>query len=666
MRGVGIITKREKDGMMQTAWLYRGILVVWCWIAVSAVVLAASTPIVEDGRPRAVVITAAEPTPIAAYAAKELVEHIEKSTGARLTVRPEGDGSVPAGYTPIYVGNTAAARAAGLDAGALGIDAFIYRVQDGRVYLLGKEDDSTDPLENRLWGATRSPHNGTLFGVYEFIERHLGVRWLWPGELGTFVPAMDAVAVEDTDEVVAPALKYRRARYPWLAGSLRDYAPELKRMAFTEEGLQRYAAAVHAFQRRQRMGYAKRHLGHTFHRWWNRFGKQHPDWFRMNPDGSRAVPDDDSRFQRHGVPMCVSNPELHRQIVDLWDGTSLLRLGEVDVAAYCHCPECLSWDGPQPEDRAQRVISDRYARFWKAIFELAAERNPNVEIGTLLYMHYFPAPSDDVTLVDNILGKFCPWGGGNTIWYPAAEDELEWQRQQWAGWARTGIRMIYRPNDMLAGYVMPHIHTRQRADFFHHAYDSGRMVGVDLDSVLGQWAVRGPEHYMAFRLLNRPDLSLEEVLAEYYTAFGPAEAAVREYFAYWEDYNEALQAAGRWQDLRRRSLMRRSAPRLYPADVFEDAHAILERAMAAARTAERDVYAERVAFLRKGLEHAQLSIDLIRALTENRADGSDALQKVVEFRKRHEAWFISDFVQAARMERRAHGEKLDEWFAALR
>ena len=64
---------------------------------------SAKVSIVRDGKVRAVVVTAAKPSEVAAYAAKELVYHIEKATGQRLlfyssTFRPSFlsvDSSVP-------------------------------------------------------------------------------------------------------------------------------------------------------------------------------------------------------------------------------------------------------------------------------------------------------------------------------------------------------------------------------------------------------------------------------------------------------------------------------------------------------------------------------------------------------------------------------------------
>ncbi len=95
-------------------------------------------------------------------------------------------------------------------------DAFILKSDGVDIYVLGKEDPKFDRLmeggrERRVlpcghWGqaCTTSP-NGTLFGVYELLERYVGVRWLWPGQLGTYIPRSDSVNIcSNLDETYIP------------------------------------------------------------------------------------------------------------------------------------------------------------------------------------------------------------------------------------------------------------------------------------------------------------------------------------------------------------------------------------------------------------------------------------------------------------------------------
>ncbi len=634
------------------------------------ILFAETHVIVDDGQPRAVVVVADNPSPTARYAASEFIHHVELATGVALPVVAESD--VP--HEPpgrIVIGLTESSHALGIDPADLGPDTFVLRRVDDSIFVFGNEDRTKDPLDER------NAASGTLFGVYELLERTLGVRWLWPGELGTFVPPTDSLAIGELDETVNPALRFRRFRWNrveealgWRGASRepgwieRDhdlrYPEELERIAFSPEGLRRHGRDLVVFLRRHRLGYSepKPQVGHYFGGWGERYGDEHPDWFMLSQDGERGPPPGAGDFQIRHVAMCVSNPELHRYIVEeAWDGGDILRLGEADTARYCHCENCLSWDGPQPGDAAGRIISDRYARFWKTIRELAVERNPDVLVTTFLYVNYFPHPLTDIRLNENVYGEFTPWSRF-MVWYPTTEEQREWQRQQWLGWAKTGITMAYRPNHTKTGYVLPHVNTWQGGEFIRFAYDHG-MIGIDYDDLSGQWAVKGPEHYMYLRLLVDPAQSIESIRREYFSGFGPAAKHVERYFDYWEDHNHRLQEDGLWHDIR---FNPRYAPRQYPPDVFPPAEAMLEDAMAAAREDPSPEFARRVAFLQTGLEHGKLSVRFIRKLVDEHPDARNALQELVHFRREHESLHISSYVNAARGELRYFGDEIDALF----
>ena len=105
--------------------------------------------------------------------------------------------------------------------------------------------------------------------------------------------------------------------------------------------------------------------------------------------------------------MCVSNPDLHRFILEkVWrTGRGTLRLGQSNAVEYCQCAMCMAWDGPQPEPGdipgfernayGARSVSYRYARFWKTVYEQAAERDPNVRATVLMYQTTLPGARRD-------------------------------------------------------------------------------------------------------------------------------------------------------------------------------------------------------------------------------------------------------------------------------
>ena len=154
----------------------------------------------------------------------------------------------------------------------------------------------------------------------------------------------------------------------------------------------------------------------------------------MVRDARRWPARTESAAHRRWTPLCVSNPELHRAIVErAWDGGDVLTLGEADAGgeSMCQCPRCLAWDGPQPTDvpddfrllkYTPRTMGDRYARFWKTVYDLAVKRNPHVKIGVYLYHNTLPAPTAPIELNRNIHGEFVIYGSRDG-WYPVSEEE---------------------------------------------------------------------------------------------------------------------------------------------------------------------------------------------------------------------------------------------------
>lgn len=224
--------------------------------------------IVGNGQPTAVIVTADQPTPVARYAAQELIAHVEKATGAKLVTLTESaaEAAVPQSNARIYIGDTRAARAAGVDAPKLAAETFSLRSDEPHhaIFIAGN-DGPGDPLD-------RDTSAGTLFGVYEWLERNVGVRWLWPGELGTYVPRTRTLIAPAVDETISPRFFQRHVR----AGL--DFKSENRALGFTPRAAETYAKEQTIFLRRHRMGRGERmSYGHAFTNWWEKYGREHPE-----------------------------------------------------------------------------------------------------------------------------------------------------------------------------------------------------------------------------------------------------------------------------------------------------------------------------------------------------------------------------------------------------
>ncbi len=653
------------------------------FILMATVTTAAAEPeviLVENER-HAVIVTADKPLPVSVYAAQELVRHVALASGVTLPVVTES--AIPDGHTGhIFLGPTKAAQAKGLDLTALPPETFIMRSDGSDLYILGAEDKG-DPLDQR------NSKCGTLFGVYELLERTIKVRWLWPGALGTYVPKTDRIVLQATNETVTPRLAFRQILWNYVQATAFQKSKKLtnaeKILGFSQKGLELYGHDLRNYLRRHRMGGIDRTppVGHHFGGWWKKYGKQHPEWFMMNEDGTRGPT---KTADKTHVPMCVSNPELQRFIVEGWNGKDVIRLGEVDWPDACRCPACRAWDAPRPDPLPDFLVSqtdmglpesaelhrsrghvlggfykpmctsDRYARFWQSVQRLAAKRNPEALVSTYIYYSYFPAPSSDIHLDRHIYGEFVPWGNPqHTDFFPMREEALEWLKLQWLGWQRTGIRLAYRPNYLHDGWIMPLIDMQQSGGFFRFAVKNG-MEGARFDSLTGQWATQGPKLYVHMRLNAKPHLSVDEILDEYYGAFGPADKAVRDYFGYWEKY--CVEHSQNFNDLyidhgHRWPRFQILAHKAFPPACFEPAEHLLDLAAAATKTAPQPEFAARVAFLRDGLRHAQLGISVAACFAGDRnipapskrfEKAVDAMRAMVAFRRAHEKPYISDYL----------------------
>lgn len=608
--------------------------------------------IVKNGRPMAVVVVATDATHVAEYAAKEFIYHIQKATGVTLTNASEDKiPNRPSGR--VYIGNCKATRQAGIKVAKLPAEGTVIKTTRKALFIAGEDGDG-DPLfyGRRHKEETKGfhTHAGTLWGVYEILERVLKVRWLWPGELGVYVPSTKTVKVGKIDETIEPRFFQRKVR---IQGSNVN-----QELGFLPTDWAAYTNARAVFLRRHRMGKSKHiRYGHAFGRsnWWDKYGQTHSNWFQLvqMKDGShRRGPED---LQDPKYSMCASDTNLHQEIVRLWSEENTnkprpwrnINCCENDFPGSCTCTSCVSWDGPQtmniplrflPIMAVNRVVSDRYARWWRDVQKLAVTNDPNATVVGWAYKNYYPAPCSSIALNKNIIVGLVP-----DIFFPRCMNEQQWVTEQWDGWAATGAQLLLRPNYYLDGYCMPHIFVHQFADEFQHAAKQS-MVGTDFDALTGQWATQGPNLYALFRLHLHPERNVDVLLQEYYDAFGPAKHNVKAYFDYWENYmwanltnhlKIAEERKAGWRQYPRK------ADAMFPTNSFQAAELLLARA--AQDAACQSEFSNRVAFLQRGLNHAKLCADIPRADLSPvaRAKAFDELLRIRRERETDEDWIAN-------------------------
>src|SRR5205823_6296994 len=179
----------------------RFVMILLSGIFVAQAQVSAVT-LVEKGQARAVIIVPEKPSPVVENAARVLRDHLKQMSGAELPIRTEDKiTSSPAqDQVWVLVGEGKLAGKLGLTSKGLGPGG-IFQSAKGHVLALFGIDART-PAD---------PH-GTRYAVTTFLEDKLGVRYLWPGELGKVVPRRETIVVEDFQHRFTPLLAQRRIR----------------------------------------------------------------------------------------------------------------------------------------------------------------------------------------------------------------------------------------------------------------------------------------------------------------------------------------------------------------------------------------------------------------------------------------------------------------------
>lgn len=389
------------------------------------------------------------------------------------------------------------------------------RVCGDKVFFWG--DDATH-------GSTHS--KGTLFAVYEFLDRALGVKWVHPGDDGIVAPPRRTVELKDGEEwSFKPSFALNSIRL----GSIKHYDPE-KTNANVPDPLKltRETALKHIEERerwRDRMreiSYDRFSYGHAFTTWQGRFLDSHPEYLGMDPKygikekGYRGLP---PRLA-HRFKFCLSNPAVPDLIIDDWKARGAPKHLNVcpndGTPGFCHCENCLKLDDRKPGEEFLDHLTDRYVWFWNRLAEKARAVRPDVKLIAYIYGYYrHPPRRERVEYPDNFIFGIVP---AFTDDYMAIYD----------AWHKAGMKNFFlRPNYMCYCAVFPRGLEKYLYENFRDSLASG-MMGIDYDG--SPRPVTDFEYYVIASLAYRPEKTFETIADEFYSQFGAAADEARAYY----------------------------------------------------------------------------------------------------------------------------------------
>lgn len=252
----------------------------------------------KDGKANTAIVLRDEATAACRETAGILADHLKQICGAEFEVLREGDLAgarvenqkiITNGALPnfILIGESKLAASLGATAEGLGPGGISIRTFPNSSVLLGTSKPPTDSY-------------GTRYAVTTFLEDSLGCRFLWPGEPGKVVPQQETIEVDSIDHRYTPILKQRRIRMATGYGDRKDKG--VKRLGLEEADYHRFIKAAMetvsrdgGWARWQRLGGSLRLAsGHSFGYMWEEHKDEHPEWFAVQPDGTR----DQSRSHR--------------------------------------------------------------------------------------------------------------------------------------------------------------------------------------------------------------------------------------------------------------------------------------------------------------------------------------------------------------------------------
>jgi hypothetical protein len=583
------------------------------WMLAAAILgmagFAPAAVLVQNGQARCEIVTAADAPRETAAAAKELAGYLKKISGAKVTITHQPDAKQP---VKIWLGANPA-----MPASLRPLTKFDQREQ---IVIAVKGDDvvlaGNDVVVGKI---TLTP--ATREAVYTFLERNLSVRWLWPGELGEDIVPMKTIDLKDQEFRYAPQLVDREFRIANHAKVVADYPGANAELKKKMEALDLQSRLWLALQRGGRTLRIAR-AGHAFTTWYKQYGKTHPDYFALQPDGSRTPYPSETT-----VKIDPSNPAVWKQWLDN-AAASLKRYptlhalsAAIDDSAYsgfCVCPVCESWDakdGPKIELQWKGVkkehvaLTDRYAKFWNKIAsglkELAPDRD--VYVAVLAYCATRTPPLH-VDLMDNIIVGFVgPLGSRDDA--ARKEDMLLWTQ-----WSQKAAHLYWRPNMFNYMWGLPALFAQRSGEDFSYLADH-HLLGLDIDSCQNDWSTQGLQYYLLAQLAWNPRANVKALQADYIErAFGkPSAPAMQRYFDTIEKAYVTLvnQAAGlnRYQNLP-------TFMKVFGPEMRQSLRSDLNEAIQAATT---DLHRQRLAFMQTGLDFTDAQMKVLDATAALRA-----------------------------------------------
>ncbi len=324
--------------------------------------IMAAPQLFGDGRSDYKIVVAAGAAESEQTAARELQAYIKLISRAELPVVEAAEAGA---RHLVYVGFDSRVKAiTGAPVPDKDDESFTYETRDGNLYIYG--------------GRGR----GTMYGVFTFLERELGVRWYATD--CTVVPKRKAYRLGDLHVHEEPAIRYRFAQYyntmndAWCGHNKNNTLWAARRTAYGGVGAYWNAHTCGQFVDAEELF------------------ESHPEYFAMR--GGQRIADGQ---------LCLTNPEVLSiciqemlKAIQTYPDYWVYSMSQNDNKLFCECKQCTAL--------AERYQAQSGVMLWfvNQVAAAVKEVYPDKYVGTFAYQYTRKAPVGIVP-ADNVVIRLC-------------------------------------------------------------------------------------------------------------------------------------------------------------------------------------------------------------------------------------------------------------------
>jgi len=299
--------------------------------------LSDTVNLVTDGVSEYVIVRGENATDYEIKAASELQSYLKQISGAELAIVTDSAAAVE---KEIIVGKTNREADGAYDRAALEDDGFIIKTEAGKLWLIGGD------------------RAGTLFAVYEFLEKYLDCRFYTMDF--ERVPEKKTITLEIAEDKQVPVFEIRQHYWYGVQNT-----PLLEKLKLRDP--------VWAGNFCHTLPYLSENGGN---------GQSGPDPCLQSEEVFQTV-------LKNVRALLAANPGAEFISVSCHDGSN-----------GCSCEKCIAY-------QKENGISANYIQFANRIGEAIKDEYPDVMVHMFAYARSTEPPKSDIRLADNVYAQYC-------------------------------------------------------------------------------------------------------------------------------------------------------------------------------------------------------------------------------------------------------------------